>query len=85
MFHQPDAGDVGEQFRQQGIGIADQAAEQVRGDGQAEFQCQQAQQWVEHAAGQRRARAAAGAPSAVPGLPGVLRGAAVGWRFGGGA
>jgi hypothetical protein len=50
MFHQPDAGDVGEQFREQGIGMADQPAEQVRGDGQAELQRQGPGEVVEQAA-----------------------------------
>ncbi|MNN05900.1 hypothetical protein D3C81_1186750 [compost metagenome] len=56
VFHQAHAGDVGEQFRQQGIGVADQAAEQVRGDGQAQFQRQQAEQRVEQPTGQRLAQ-----------------------------
>ncbi len=41
---------------EQRIGVADQPAEQVRGDGQAEFQRQQAQQWIEQPAGQRLAQ-----------------------------
>ena len=43
MFHQPHAGRVVEQLRQQGIGVADQAAEQVRADCQRQFQRQQLQ------------------------------------------
>ena len=47
VFHQADAGGVGEQFRQQRVGVADEPAQQIRQDGQAELQRQQAEQRVE--------------------------------------
>jgi len=55
VFHQAHAGDVGEQLRQQGIGVADHAAKQVRGHRQAELEREQAQQGIEQATGQRLA------------------------------
>src|SRR5690606_8682625 len=53
VFHQVYAGGVGEQLGEQRIGVADDAAEQVRADRQPELQCQQSEQRIQQAARQR--------------------------------
>ncbi|MNV19490.1 hypothetical protein D3C71_1103550 [compost metagenome] len=56
VFHQPHAGDVGEQLGEQAVGIVHRAAQQVRDDRQAELEGQQAQQGIEQAAGEGLAK-----------------------------
>ena len=60
MFHQPDAGGVGEQFRQQPVAVADHPAEQVGADRQRELQREQAGQRGQLAAGPGGAEAVEG-------------------------